>query len=162
MKGIVSEVKTSPSGKSYIAQIGEQGYFAKLDSKIDAAVGKAIDFSINPNVYKGKTVNWIADWDFDRNPPQQAPVMGSAVPASGTHITKDLMHHTPPIMPADRFYMPFVSNVVAHCIAAGLIKEPTQIGSWARAAYRVAVVDLDRAFEEKKGKFDDSMDPIPF
>ncbi len=153
MKAIVDEVTLSKSGKSYLAKIGGQGYFCKLDSKIDKAVGQAIDFSVDPQNYQGKTINWVRDWDFDRNPP--APPKEAAVasprPSSGL------------LSGGDRFYMPFVSNTVAHAIAAGLIKEPTQIGPWARAAYRVVVVDLEYAFEEKtKGKFEDSMTDIPF
>jgi hypothetical protein len=151
MKGVVSEVKQSKSGKSYSVMIGGARYSAKLDSKIDQAMGKAIDFSVDPSDYKGTTINWVRDWDFDRNPAQETTTLGAIVPASAKVAT-----------PVDRFYMPFISNVIAHAIQAGLIKDPTQLGPWARAAYRLAVVELDRAFEEKKGKFEDSMSDVPF
>lgn len=42
----------------------------------------------------------------------------------------------------DRFYMPFVSNVVAHAIAAGRIEGPADIQAWAQAA-KAAAVALD-------------------
>jgi hypothetical protein len=43
----------------------------------------------------------------------------------------------------DRWYMPFVSNTVAHAIAAGRIDDPEQIKLWAAAA-KQAAVELDR------------------
>src|SRR3990167_5711722 len=112
MKGIVQTVTLSKSGKSYQVQIGGQGYFAKLDSKLDKAVGQAIDFSVDPSDYKGKVVNWVKEWDFDRGAPAPAP----AAPLAGTVLV-------PSSMPRARWYMPFISNTVAHAITAGLVKD---------------------------------------
>ena len=133
MRGIVTEAKLSKSGKSYIVQIGGQGYFAKLDSKLDQAVGKPIDFSVDPQNYQGKTINWVRDWDFER---EQAVQVGSAIPAQppASSVTKQQSN--------DRWWAAFCSNTVAHAIAAGLIKEPSQIGAWVRAA-KVAIETAD-------------------
>lgn len=128
MKGTITEVKLSPSGKSYIAQIAGAGYFAKLDSKIDKAVGQAIDFSIDPNNYKGKTVNWIKDWDFDRAAPVQ---VGVAIPAQVSQVITALPKAQPN---GDRWWLPFVSNQCAHAIAAGQIKGTADLRSWAAGA----------------------------
>ena len=117
MKGTVTEANLSKSGKSYQVLIGGQTYFAKLDSKLNAAVGKAIDFSVDPSDYKGKVVNWVKDWDFDREAP--APAAPQVPQVNGK---------------PDRWWINFVSNIVAHSIAAGLIKEPIQLAAWARAA----------------------------
>ncbi len=43
---------------------------------------------------------------------------------------------------ADRFWLPFVSNTVAHAIAAGLVKEPFALKAWAAAA-KQAAMELD-------------------
>ncbi len=50
----------------------------------------------------------------------------------------------------DRWYMPFVSNTVAHAIAAGYIKEPIDIGAWAEGAKMAATV-LDTMTDDSPG-----------
>jgi len=59
--------------------------------------------------------------------------------------------------PPDRFWMPFVSNTVAHAIQNGLITEPTHIKVWAAAA-KQAALELDKP-ANGRGEFDDD---IPF
>ena len=39
----------------------------------------------------------------------------------------------------DRWYMPFVSNTVAHAIAAGCIKDFGELNQWAKAAHDAAI-----------------------
>jgi len=56
--------------------------------------------------------------------------------------------------PTDRFWLPFVSNTVAHAIAATLIQEPMQIKAWAAAA-KQAAIELDAGREPGE---DDDMD----
>ena len=125
MKGTVTEAKLSKSGKSYIVQIAGQGYFAKLDSKLDQAVGQSIDYSVDPQNYQGKTINWIRDWDFDRAP-SAPPVMGSAIPAQAPQPAKQSN--------GDRWWLNFVSNVVAHAVQAGHIKTTQELRVWAVGA----------------------------
>ena len=56
--------------------------------------------------------------------------------------------------PPDRWYMPFVSNTVAHAIEAELITKPADIEVWARAA-KQAAQDIDTVDN-------DDNDDIPF
>jgi len=143
MKGIVNTVTLSKSGKSYQAQIAGQSYFAKLDSKLDKAVGQAVDFSIDPSEYKGKVVNWVKDWDFDRGVPTPAP-QPVQMPAQLSQ-------------PRDRWYMPFISNTVAHAITAGLVKDSPSLSQWAIAAYRAAM-QTETAYLNRAAPKADSFD----
>ena len=124
MKGTVTEAKLSKSGKSYIVQIGGQGYFAKLDSKLDQAVGKPIDFSVDPTNYQGKTINWVRDWDFER---EQSVQVGSAIPAQtpASSVTKQQSN-------GDRWWLPFCSNQIAHLIQVGVVKDKATLNQWAK------------------------------
>jgi hypothetical protein len=152
MKGLVDSVNLSKSGKSYQVQIGGQGYFAKLDSKLDQALGKTIDFSVDPSEYKGKVVNWVKEWDIDRAltlPTPSAPTptpapMPAPMPAAYA-------------LPRDRWYMPFISNTVAHAITAGLVKDSPSLAQWATAAYRAAM-QIENAFLNRTTPKADSFD----
>jgi len=57
----------------------------------------------------------------------------------------------------DRWYMPFVSNTVAHAISAALLTEPTQIKLWAAAA-KEAAMELERVTQ----RWSDLDDDIPY
>ena len=120
-KGIVSSVSTSKTGKSWRVKIGDKFYGAKFDSKIDGSMGKPIDFLVQSDAKFG---DWIESWVYDESKPRPLPpIPPPNVPAQ-------------PPLTADRWWLPFCSNQVAHAIAAGLIKEPGQIKPWAEAAYR--------------------------
>src|SRR5678815_1067936 len=72
----------------------------------------------NPNLYfvdEAKPVNGA---------PPQAPMPGLT----------PVRYAGPTPVQADRFWLPFISNTVAHAIAAGLVKEPYQLKQWAAAA----------------------------
>ena len=118
MKGKVDSVTRSKSGKTWRVKIGDTFYGANFDTKLDGAIGKNIDFKFND----GDFGPWIESWGYDTAVPAPAPSSASASHLNG-----------------DRFYMPFVSNTVAHGIAAGLIKNPADLNVWARAAHDVAV-----------------------
>ena len=154
MKGTVTEVKPSTSGKSYAATIGGARYSAKLDSRLEQAVGKPIDFTIDSSEYKGKVINWVATWDYDRGTasvgPPQAP---ASIPA------QTVLRSNPP----DRWYMPFISNTVAHAIQAGLVKDSPSLSQWASAAYRAAM-QIENAYLNKIGPKAalDEEDNLPF
>ena len=140
MKGTVTEAKLSKSGKSYIVQIAGQGYFAKLDSKLDQAVGKPIDFSVDPQNYQGKTINWVRDWDFER---EQAVQVGSAIPAPV--VAKPLPPLPDPLAVHTSLTdaeLRFISNVVGQGILAKTIDNPLLISVWAKAA-RETLRELD-------------------
>ena len=121
MIGKVEEVTKSKSGKALRVKLGGKWYGAFLDSGLDAVVGKMIDAEIIPNIKFG---DGIGQWGMAQGASEA--VKGVAERATSTTN-------------GDRFYMPFVSNVVAHGIAAGAIKSPADINAWARAAHDVAV-----------------------
>ena len=123
MKGTVESVRNSSSGKSWRVKIGGREYGANFDTKLDQAVGKAIDFEWDD----GKFGLWIKTWDFDRGASSPAPQAPVASPGATSRVN------------GDRFYLPFVSNTCAHAIAAGVIKTPSDLNQWARAAHDVAV-----------------------
>ena len=126
MKGIVEQINKSKTGKSWRVFIGNEWYGAKFDSKLDQATGKAIDFTIESDPKFG---NWIKDWDYDREPQPAASPAKAQTLANGK---------------SDRWWINFTSNIVAHAIAAGLIKEPIQLQAWAKAA-RNAIEQADGA-----------------
>ena len=117
--GKVESVAPTKSGKALRVRIAGNYYNAFLDSGIDKVVGQTIDFQVTPDKGYGPG---IGQWGPAVNqPPASAPQAPNS-PAGG----------------GDRFYMPFVSNVVAHAIAAGRIQNPTDLSAWAKAAYDAA------------------------
>jgi len=121
MRGKVEQLTKSKTGKSWRVLISGTWYGANFDSKIDSQLGKIVDFEFDD----GKYGPWLETWGPDLTP--SAPVPQAATVPTGQSSG------------ADRFYMPFVSNVVAHGIAAGVIKTPADINQWAKAAHDVAV-----------------------
>ena len=60
-------------------------------------------------------------------------------------------------------YLPMTSNVVAHAIAAGLIKDPTDIHAWAQAAFIAAKNAVEPMTVNINTQADDEFnDDIPF
>ena len=116
MIGKIESVEKSKSGKSWRVKIGGNYYGAKFDSKLDKEVGSNINFSVEDT---GNYGVWITSWAYDAT---------KAPPAAETGKTGN----------GDRFYMPFVSNVVAHAIASGQIKTPADLNQWAKSAYDAA------------------------
>lgn len=106
-----------PTAKSLILKAGGKEYFAKKDSGISA--GMTIDAEVKDSDFNGKTYTWVGKWR-----PAVQENSGTASAAKDNNI----------LLP----YMPFVSNVVAHAISAGIITAPNMIESWAMAAYSAA------------------------
>lgn len=129
MKGIVGSVTLSQSAKSWRVAIGGKTYGANFDTKLDQALGKPIDFEWDD----GKFGLWIKSWDFDRTRPTPAPQAAVAPPVQSSGQSNGR---------GDRYWLPFVSNQVAHAIAAGRIQQPTEMMAWAKAAY-TAVTNLE-------------------
>ena len=119
----IEQATLSKSGKSYNVKVGDKWYLAKTDSNITTAVGKTIEAEVSESEYNGKTMYWINEW---------ALVAGQAAAAP------------PAVSYGAPWWMPFVSNTVAHAISAGLIKTPEDIKAWAAAAADTAItVDSD-------------------
>lgn len=119
----IKSVKLSASGKAYNVQTDSgKFYVAGLATGIEQAEGKTVDAELGSfRSANGKTIETIDGFTLTDSPKQ--PVASSS--GSNGH--------------SDRWYMPFISNTVAHAIQCGLIKGPGDIGQWARAAYRVAL-----------------------
>ena len=117
----VEKCNPTKSGKAYRVLLNGAWYGAFLDSGLDKAVGKTIDCQITPG--KAGYGDTIGQWTYAQGQPAAPSQTAPAAPQG---------------VPGDRFYMPFVSNVVAHCIQAGVIKQPSDINQWAKAAHDVA------------------------
>ena len=127
MIGTVTAVNHSKSGKAFRVTLNGKVYNAFLDSKLDTAVGKVIDCQITPDKGFGEG---IGQWAYSTAPAQPGP--------SNSPVGVENRATVTPGPAGDRFYLPFVSNTVAHCIAAGLIKTPSDVSPWAKAAYDAA------------------------
>ncbi len=80
------------------------------------------------------------------------PVNGAQSPMPGLTPERYAGPTTPQ---SDRFWLPFVSNTVAHALSSGLIKEPYQVKTWAAAA-KQAALELDGQ-RQPGDDFDDGM-----
>lgn len=129
MKGKVEQLSKSKSGKAWRVLINGKYYGANFDSKIDSALNRFIDYEFDD----GKYGLWIQTWGLDTQPPPIAPAStAQSTPANGR---------------ADRWWAPFTSNICAHAVAAGIIKEPIQLRAWAMAAKNaIEAADGDAGF----------------
>jgi hypothetical protein len=127
MIGAITAVNKSKSGKALRITLNGKTYNAFLDSKLDEALGKVIEAQITPDKGYGEG---IGQWAYSNAPAQPGPANAAPDPINRATVT--------PGASGDRFYLPFVSNTVAHCIAAGLIKNPSDVSPWAKAAYDAA------------------------
>jgi hypothetical protein len=135
----VDEVKLSKTGKSYAVKSGGRYYTCKALG-IEQANGKQIEAQIGSYSFNGQTY----------------PTIESFTIASGGKAPTG----QPPN--GDRWWLPFVSNQVAHAIAAGLIKEPADMGQWARMA-KLTIIALDALLETAPAKDKDPVDgDVPF
>jgi len=124
MIGKLESASPTKSGKALRVKIDGNYYNAYLDSGLDKVVGQTIDFQTTPD--KGYGLG-VGQWKAAPTQPQQPP-SPSPAPNPAPRVNTG----------GDRFYLPFVSNTVAHCIAAGLIKTPGEVSAWAKAAYDAA------------------------
>ena len=106
-KGKVEGVSPSKSGKSFRIKIDGEWYGAGKDSGLDKMEGKTVEFSFED----GDFGPWIQEWKE----------------AAGAPSAQGKQSSGP-------WWMPFVSNTVAHAIQAGEIKDPKAISAWAKAA----------------------------
>lgn len=114
IKAKIEAVTKSKSGKALRVKFSgnDTWYGARLDSKLEAAKGKTIEYE----GHEDETYGWQIDkWAFAQDGETQT------THGNGTS--------------SDRWWLPFCSNQVAHAIAAGQIKDPNEIGKWAKGAY---------------------------
>ena len=126
----VSSIK--PLAKSLAVTADGKEYLAKKDSGITA--GMNIEAQIENSDYNGKTYHWIKKWKASN---------GSAAPqvSAASSTTGDGRYVGPLPAGAAPVWLPMASNITAHAINAGIIKEPDDIKAWI-AATKQAFTEL--------------------
>ena len=149
MAVLVEQVTVTKSGKAYRVLLGGKWYNAFIDSGINNAVGKYIEAEITTSEKYGPG---ISKWTYSNAAPQGQSQAGTPPPGhspSGPAAAAPYDERNPPpetherryAEPSDNiqpWYMPFVSNTVAHAIEKGLIQSPVGINEWALKAAQVA------------------------
>ena len=129
MKVTVEKVEKSKSGKSYNVQAEGRWYTSKA-AGIEQTAGKTIEATTGAfNMPDGTPRPTIESFTI---------VGGAPAPQSS---------YAPAQNGKDRWWLPFVSNQVAHAIAAGLIKQATDIRAFAITA-KVAIIQADATSED--------------
>ncbi len=113
----IDAVTPTASGKAWRVRSGAEWYNAFKDSGIEAHVGKVIDAEISTHEKYGKG---IEKYKVVTQTTGALPVPQMAIPNQGLGVAP--------------YWLAFASNVVAHAISAGLIKEPSDIKVWFLAA----------------------------
>ena len=134
----VEEVMTAKSGKSLRVKLGGTWYGANLDSGLNGAKGRMFEAEIQTSEKFGP---WIKGWKPVAAP--QGPQAGGTPPSSSSPTSLPAVaapqYAGEPGDNIQPWYMPFVSNTVAHAIEKGLITSPVGINEWALKAAQVAV-----------------------
>ena len=125
----VSAIK--PLAKSLAVTADGKEYLAKQDSGITA--GMNIEAQIETSEYNGKTYHWIKKWKVVNGSAAQQSPSGS-LPA-GSAVAGQAPAGAAPL------WLPMASNITAHAINAGIIKEPADIKAWI-AATKQAFTEL--------------------
>ena len=132
----VEEVMMAKSQKSLRVKLGGNWYGASLDSGLNGAKGKFIEADIQTSDKFGP---WINKWSASNAAPQVPPSASS--PSSSPAVAAPV-YAGAATQPGDNiqpWFMPFVSNTVAHAIQGGLCQTPEAINQWALKAAQVAV-----------------------
>lgn len=127
MQLTVESIKTND--KSIVLKAGGKEYFAKKDSGISQ--GMTIEAETEDSDYNGKHYCWVKKW----KQVQQTAATPSPQTGAGSGLVSGGSGGA-------TWWMPFVSNTVAHAIQAGIIQNPQQIDAWAVAA-RLAAQKLE-------------------
>ena len=136
----VANITQAKTKRSLRVLLGNKWYGAYLDSGLEK--GMIIEPVIETSEKAGP---WIVKWtpaeghtlpesasaepEDERNPPAEGE---SATPQPARERQASNMIAPP-------YWLPFVSNTIAHAITAGHIREPGQIGAWAKAAAETAI-----------------------
>ena len=117
----VEVVTKSKSGKALRVKFAgnDTWYGARLDAKLEAAKGKMIEAELHEDETDGRQIDM---WAFAQ---EGAPQTAAPANGNGHGQTNG----------SDRWWLSFCSNQVAHAIASGQIKDPSEIGRWAKGAY---------------------------
>ena len=133
MAVMVEEVTPSKSGKALRVKLGGTWYNAFLDSGLNGQKGKMIEAEIQTNEKFGPSIKaWRPVSDAA---PQVSPPSAGHSPQPPAVAAPRYAEPNPNVAP---WWMPFVSNSVAHAIAAGHVNSPEAIKTWAIAARNAA------------------------
>lgn len=138
----VDDCRLAKSGKCYNVTLSGQKYLANLDSGLNANIGKWVEAEIQPSK-DPKFPSWIGKWVHaaspDAAPGASSPAGGSpaSLPPVAAPVTREPVYATQNANVAP-WWMPFVSNTVAHAIQAGHCQSPEGIRTWAIAARNAA------------------------
>ena len=127
-QGVITAIGKSRTGKPTVTIDGQIYSASKVDTS-NLVVGDKLEFESSSSVYNGATV-----WFLNAFKLVQAATkypLPSQVPVPPPPLGQTPPFPTGGITDAER---PFISNCVAHAIAAGAIKEPEQIEKWVSAA----------------------------
>ena len=129
----IENVTTAKTGKSLRVLLGGTWYGAALDSGLNGLKGQMIEAEIET----GKYGPWIKAYAKVAAPQVPPPTQGGLPPAPAPAVAAP--RYAEPSDNVQPWYMPFVSNTVAHAIAAGHCSTPEAINMWALKAAQVAV-----------------------
>ena len=124
------------SQKSLRVKLGGNWYGAGKDSGLDRCKGQLIEAEIQT----GEFGPWIKGWKPAHQAAPQVPPSASS-PSSSPAVAAPVYAGAPTV-PGDNiqpWFMPFVSNTVAHAIQGGLCQTPEAINQWAMKAAQCAV-----------------------
>lgn len=124
----VEAVTTAKSGKSLRVMAGGKWYGAGKDSGLSK--GMTVEAETSDGDYglwidKWKPANGSAGQPVSKEPATESAGLTGSAPAMSDNVAP--------------WYMPFVSNTVAHAIQAGHCTTPDAINQWAIKAAQVAV-----------------------
>lgn len=135
---LVEDVTMAKSQKSLRVKLSGSWYGAYLDSGLNSPTikGSHIEAEI---VTLEKGGPWIKSWKQGIAAPQvQTPPAGGIPPSQSPAAAATPYKYAEPNLNVAPWWMPFVSNSVAHAIKAGIITAPNQIQPWAMAAKEAA------------------------
>ena len=153
MAVLVELLTISKSGKALRVLLGGTWYNASLTSGLNGQVGKYIEAEIQihekfgPGIQGWKPAGIQAPPQTTAAPQLPPPPPANPSPPAAAAVPTPQTTREPVYAEPNRnvapWFMPFVSNVVAHAIQAGLIKEPAQIRAWLIAAKTSATAHDD-------------------
>ena len=133
----VEDVTPTKSGKGLRVKLGGTWYGAFLDSGLNGMKGQMIEAEIITSEKYGPT---IKGWKPVAAPQVPPPPQGGfpPAPAPAEAAPRYAWEAAQPWDNIQPWFMPFVSNTVAHAIEKGLITTPLGINEWALKAAQVA------------------------